>query len=82
MYDEDDGFYDDHYDDTEDVIYEDYDEDLQAEGNICGSDHFLCHSKVRIKYCILYCTVLYCNVTDTVLYCNITEPVYPPDTAV
>ena len=36
--------YDDHYDDTEDVVYEDY----QAQGDPCLPDQFLCHSRVGV----------------------------------
>ena len=42
---EDDEFYEDHYDDTEDVIYEDY-PGLQSHGALCDSNHFLCQSQV------------------------------------
>ena len=46
---EDDRFYDDHYDDTEDVIYEDY-PGVQSQGALCDSNHFLCQSQVRSEW--------------------------------
>ena len=48
MYD-DDEFYEDHYDDTEEVIYEDY-HGPQSQGALCDSNHFLCQSQVRSEY--------------------------------
>ena len=46
---EDDRFYDDHYDDIEDVIYEDY-PGVQSQGALCDSNHFLCQSQVRSEW--------------------------------
>jgi len=45
MYDEEE-FYEDHYDDTEDVIYEDY-PGLQSQAALCDSNHFLCQSQTQ-----------------------------------
>ena len=44
VYDDDDDFYEEHYDDAEDVIYEDY---IGLQGALCDSNHFLCQTQVR-----------------------------------
>merc|ERR1712062_830849 len=43
---DDDEFYEEHYDDAEEVIYEDY-PGLQSLGALCDSNHFLCQSQTQ-----------------------------------